>query len=143
MTYFILDTDHLSILQRRSEPAFSNLSARLAQYSPDLIFVTIISFQEQFQGWMAFINKATTVPQLITAYNELEKLIHSFSISQILPFDQNAADVADHLKHQHVRIGTLDLRIASIALSQNAILLTRNRRDFGKVPNLQIDDWTL
>jgi tRNA(fMet)-specific endonuclease VapC len=104
--------------------------------------VTIISFQEQFQGWMAFINKATSASQLITAYRELEKLIHSFSASQILSFDQSAADIAEQLKHQQIRTGTSDLRIASIALSQNATLLTRNLRDFSKVPNLRIEDWT-
>jgi hypothetical protein len=35
MTYFVLDTDHLSILQRRSEPGYSILSAKLARYSPN------------------------------------------------------------------------------------------------------------
>jgi len=60
MNYYVLDTDHLTILQRRSQPALNNLSARLARHSPDLIFTTIISFQEQFLGWMAFINKTTS-----------------------------------------------------------------------------------
>ncbi len=143
MRYFILDTDHLSILQRRSEPAFGHLSLRLSQHSPDLIFTTIISFQEQFQGWRAFINKAATVTALITAYAKLEQLIQSFSLSQILPFDQKAAGLAEQLKQQKIRIGTLDLRIAGIALSQNATLLTSNLRDFGKVPNLRMADWTV
>jgi tRNA(fMet)-specific endonuclease VapC len=143
MNYYVLDTDHLTILQRRSQPALSNLSTRLARYSPDLLFTTIISFQEQFQGWMAYINKTTSASGLIMAYHELEELIQSFTEMQILPFDQNAADLAEQLKHQRIRIGTSDLRIASIVLSQNAILLTRNQRDFSKVPNLRTEDWTL
>ncbi len=143
MTYYVLDTDHLSVLQRRTEPAFSKLSARLSQHSPDLIFVTIISFQEQIQGWMAFINKAKTAEQLITAYAKLESLIQLFSVSQIFSFDHKANEVADHLRGQGIRIGTLDLRIAGIALSRNAVLLTRNLSDFSKVPNLRIEDWTI
>lgn len=143
MNYYVLDTDHVSVFQRQSEPAFSILKAKLSHFSPDLIFVTIISFQEQFQGWMAYINKATSASQLIMAYHELEKIIQYFSTSQILPFDESAADLAEQLKHQRIRISTLDLRIASIALSQNAILLTRNQRDFSKVPNLRTEDWTL
>jgi len=143
MIYYVLDTDHLSVLQRREEPAFTVLSKKLSAHSPDLIFVTIISFQEQFQGWMAFINRSTSASQLVTAYSKLENLIRSFSISQILPFDQNASDIADGLKSQRRGIGTLDLRIASIALSQDAVLLTRNVRDFEKVPNLKVENWTL
>jgi tRNA(fMet)-specific endonuclease VapC len=143
MNYYVLDTDHISILQRESEPAFSHLSAKLTHCSPDLVFVTIISFQEQFQGWMALLNQAASVAELIVAYRKMEELLRFFSKSQVLPYNEKAADIAEELKRQRLRIGTLDLRIASIVLSQNAILLTRNQRDFSKVPNLRTEDWTL
>jgi tRNA(fMet)-specific endonuclease VapC len=35
----------------------------------------------------------------------------------------------------------MDLKIASIALANGATLLTRNTRDFQKVPGLQIENW--
>lgn len=142
MTYYILDTDHLSILQRRSEPEFSALSSRLSQHSPDLVFITIISFQEQFQGWMAFINKAKTSDKIIAAYLKLERLIQLYSVSQILSFDLKSFEIAENLRRQRIRLGTMDLRIASIAISNDAVLLTRNLSDFSKVPNLKIEDWT-
>jgi len=143
MTYYVLDTDHLSVLQRRTEPAYSKLSEKLGRYSPDLIFTTIISFQEQCQGWMAFINKAKTAEQLITAYAKLESLLQLFSVSQILSFDHKANELAEDLRRQRIRIGTMDLRIAGIALSHNAVLLSRNLSDFGKVPSLRVEDWTI
>ena len=55
----------------------------------------------------------------------------------VLPYDVEAQLRFAHLRRQQVRIGTQDLRIAAIALSQNATLVTRNRRDFAKVPGLQ------
>ncbi len=93
MTYYVLDTDHLSVLQRREEPAFTVLSKKLSAHSPDLIFVTIISFQEQFQGWMAFINRSMSASQLVAAYSKLENLIQSFSISQILRPEEPAPPI--------------------------------------------------
>ena len=61
----------------------------------------------------------------------------------MLYFDGIAATVYERLLSQKVRIGTQDLRIASIALSQSAVLLTRNSQDFSRVQGLQLDDWTV
>jgi tRNA(fMet)-specific endonuclease VapC len=61
----------------------------------------------------------------------------------VVYFDDKAATLYEKLLTQKLRIGTQDLRIASIVLSQNAVLLTRNRQDFSHVPGLQLDDWTV
>jgi tRNA(fMet)-specific endonuclease VapC len=61
----------------------------------------------------------------------------------VLPFDRSAAAEFDRLKAQKIRVGTNDLRIASIALSRGLPLLTRNTRDFSRVPNLLTEDWTI
>ena len=38
-------------------------------------------------------------------------------------------------------IGPLDLQIAACALAHNLILVTHNMREFGRIPNLQLEDW--
>ena len=40
-----------------------------------------------------------------------------------------------------MRIGTQDLRIASVALSIDAVVLSRNLRDFRQVPGLRVENW--
>ena len=49
----------------------------------------------------------------------------------------------DDLKKRRVRIGTMDLRIAAIALSRDLTVLSRNASDFSKVPDLKVGDWTI
>jgi tRNA(fMet)-specific endonuclease VapC len=61
----------------------------------------------------------------------------------VIPFDAAAAAVFDGLVAQRVRVATMDLRIAAIALSRGMVLVTRNVSDFGKVPGLQTEDWTV
>jgi tRNA(fMet)-specific endonuclease VapC len=67
----------------------------------------------------------------------------SFVASPVLPFDPPAATEFDALIAQRLRVAMMDLRIASIALSRKLVLLTRNARDFGKVPGLITQDWTV
>ena len=60
----------------------------------------------------------------------------------MLPFDEKAADIFDDLVRQKLgQVGTMDLRIAAIAIANQMILLTQNTVDFERIPNLQIDDW--
>ena len=60
----------------------------------------------------------------------------------MLPFDAKAAAHFARLKQARIRIGTMDLKIAAIALANDATLLTRNRADFDKVPGLRVEDWS-
>lgn len=77
----------------------------------------------------------------IPAYAELTGLIEFFSFWTILPFDSAAAEIFAEYRRQKVKTGTMDLKIASIAVSQNALLLTANTRDFEIIPNLRIESW--
>ena len=60
----------------------------------------------------------------------------------VLDFDEGASQQFESLRQQKIRIGTQDLRIASIVLATGGILVSRNRKDFRQVPNLTIEDWS-
>lgn len=139
----ILDTDLLTILQQRSQPAYGCLAMRLAEHAADDICATIVSFQEQVQGWMAALNKARSSAQVVFAYERLERIHRYFSTLEVLRFTLDAQDRFMELRKQRVRIGTQDLRIACIALATGSTLLSRNLRDFRQVPDLQVEDWTV
>ncbi len=137
----ILDTDHLSILQQEDQPSYNRLRARLAEHPEEPIAVTIISFQEQIQGWMAYLNQARTASGIILAYEKLVGVLRYFSKATVIPFNQAAQVELERLRKQGVRIGTLDLRIASIALAERCVLVSGNLKDFRKVPGLNVEDW--
>lgn len=140
---YLLDTDHISFLQRKSSSEFSRLTLRMAQHSIADFALSIVSFHEQVLGAHDFINRARTNVDTIRGYTLLLEILQGFATAPVLSFDAEAIAIFEQLRGQRVRISTMDLRIASIAISRNLVLLTRNVGDFGKVPGLVTEDWTV
>ena len=138
----ILDTDSLSLLDREKILESSKLRQNLEKYSPDEIFTTIITFEEHMRGWLSFLAKSKTIEQQIYAYQKLHRFLESYRNTSVLDFDEKAARIFQELKSQKIRVSTMDLKIAAIAISNNAILISRNLSDFEQVPNLSVEDWT-
>ena len=139
---FLLDTDHLSILQRPSGSAAGRLKERLHAVPGESIHASIVSFHEQVNGWSAFLNRSKSMDHLCLAYRMLADAQSFYSEFELLPFDQDAARRFEELTRHKTRVATLDLRIASIALSRGMTLLTRNTIDFARIPGLNFEDWT-
>ncbi len=138
----ILDTDVLTIIQRRRGIEYSRLVRRLNQVDDD-VAVTIVSFEEQMRGWLTYIARVRNEAHEIEGYARLKALLEDFQTRPVLYYDAKATVEFREFVSQRVRIGTMDLKIAAIALSHNALLVTRNVRDFEKVPGLQVADWTV
>jgi tRNA(fMet)-specific endonuclease VapC len=115
----------------------------MGQHTPTDFVLSVVSLHEQVLGAHSFINRAQTNTGTIRGYALLLEILEGFAEAPVLPFDVEAITVFDELRGQRVRISTMDLRIAAIALSRNLILLTRNVGDFSKVPGLVTEDWTV
>jgi tRNA(fMet)-specific endonuclease VapC len=61
---------------------------------------------------------------------------------QVIGYDEPAEKVFQSLRATKLRVGSQDLKIASVALAKSCVLVTRNRRDFERVPGLVIEDWS-
>src|SRR5687768_8467139 len=114
----------------------------MANHPPSAFSVSIISFHEQALGWNAYIGRATDAAGVVRGYRMFQQILADFAAARVLAFDSAAATTFDSLRANKVRVPTMDLRIASIALSQGLLLLTRNVVDFSQVPGLRIADWT-
>lgn len=138
----LLDTDHLSILQRPTGREYPILVANINMHPIGDIGASIVSFHEQALGAHSLINQSKDAAELVRHYELLNKLLEGYSSFSVLPFDTLAAGLLDQFKAQKIRIGRMDLRIAAIARSRNLVLVTRNTSDFGQVPGLRLEDWT-
>jgi len=139
---FLLDTDHLSVLQWREQPACDRLAARLDEVPPDDLATSIVSFHEQMHGCQTYISRAKRPEQIVVAYARLEIVFRSFLKMNVLSFSEEAQKRFGQLRRQCPRLQTMDLRSASIALVTESTLLSRNLRDFRQVPDLAVEDWT-
>ena len=135
----ILDTNHLSEIDLDTAKG-RVLRQRLAESDEDH-FLPIVVSEEVLRGWLALLNKARSVEEQVHAYSRFGRSLSELNKWTQLEWDHDTAAVFTRLRAEGVRIATLDLRIASIAIAYQATLLTRNLRDFRQVPGLRVENW--
>ncbi|MDI6792149.1 MAG: type II toxin-antitoxin system VapC family toxin [bacterium] len=136
MSLYILDTDHVT-LHQHNHPC---VIAKIQTCAPEELAITVVTVEEQMRGRLAQLGRPRV--NLTAAYDQLRATSDYFCGLSIPLFDETAQQRYQQLCSQKIRIGTLDLRIAAIALRQNAILITRNRCDFERVTGLRLEDWS-
>lgn len=142
MNLRLLDTDHMSILRRGGANAL-RVEMRLSAVPEEEIVTCIVVYEEQIRGWMAEMARIQTGTRLLVPYDSLATTLSIYCAMTVLPFDTQAAAHFDDLKRLHIRIGTQDLKIAAIALANDATLITRNTQDFARISDLKFEDWSV
>jgi tRNA(fMet)-specific endonuclease VapC len=139
VSLYVLDTDVATLL-RAKHPI---VSQRVGSHAPADIAITIITVEEQLTGWFAQMRRARKRNELARAYQQFTDAAAWLAGRRILSFTDPAIIRYDRLRKLRLNIGGYDLRIAAITLEHGGILVTRNLRDFQRVPNLVVEDWSV
>ncbi len=134
---YLLDTDHISLLQRGHPTA----SAKYRLMKDEAVFVSVISYEEQLRGRLAVVSQSKTPESLLMAYYRLGEMQKYFCRFRMLGFTDAEHVIFVVLRQKHRRQGKMDLRIAATALANDAILVTRNTQDFADIENLKLENW--
>lgn len=134
----LLDTDILTLLFR----GHSLVQGRVASAETD-VATTVITWMEIMRGRFEAVFKAGDAVELERAYQRFGESVRQLATLAIVPITAAAAHrFATLLRNKKLKkIGRGDLLIASIALAEGAILVTRNLRDFTQVPGLRSENW--
>ena len=118
------------------------MTARVASHRADELAITVITVEEQLSGWYRQLRRAKDVAHLARIYQRLTDTVTHLSRLRILTFSEQAILHFKTLKASRLGVGSMDLRIAAIALEHQASVATRNVRDFQRIPNLVVEDWS-
>ena len=133
MTGYCFDTDVISATIKPHPPMA--LLRRLATVPPGQQFTTSITVGELIYG-AARVDRAELTERVNRVVREAQV---------VLPFDTAAARTFGRLKavleKSGIPLAEPDLRIASIALAHDLVLITRNVRYFARVPGLTVQNW--
>ena len=139
---YFFDTDHMTLIEHGGLE-YERIKARLRTVPPDDVATTIISYEEQTRGWLARIAQMKTPERQISVYSELKRQLRNYCDITVVEFDAKAAAELKRLRQEGLRIGAMDMKIAAIALANNATVITRNTQDFARVPDLKFEDWSV
>jgi tRNA(fMet)-specific endonuclease VapC len=137
MSTYALDTDTTTLLLRGHE----RVCQRVSQVEAEELAVTIVTVEEILTGWYSQIRRAKKDAHLLRAYAALQQAVEFFARIRILPMDQEALQQFHDFRAGKYGLGTNDLKIAAIVMRFGATLISRNLRDFKRLPGLQFEDW--
>ncbi len=99
----ILDTDHLSVLERKGANA-QPLLQRMLAVDPAQISTTIISYEEQMRGWLSYISKAQSEDKQVEAYKQLKNQLMNYCAIPVIEFDLDAVKEFNRLRKIYPRL---------------------------------------
>ena len=121
--------------------AFVNRASKIASLQQS---VPIIVVEEIMRGRLNIIRRCEagkSNTSLEHAYQLFQDTFYVLRKVHILPYSSNAESLYRQWKKQGIRVHTHDLRIAAICVAYDTKLITRNKKDFISVPDLNVEFW--
>lgn len=112
-------------------------------HAPGDVAITVLSVEEQLSGWYTRLRRVKDVDELAAVYDRMAATAVSLGRFQILPFSKPAILRFQQMITLKLGVSKMDLRIAAVTLEAGGTLVTRNRRDFQRVPGLALADWSV
>lgn len=139
MSVFLLDTDTVTLAQFGHVAVLANLGNQPVSD----VNISSVTMQEQRQGWLGRLPRLQTVLAMADWHDRLvNRMLPILARYRVIPLSEQAILRFEQLRGQRLNVGPMDLRIAAIALEHGWTVVTRNRRDFHRVPGLQVVDWS-
>ena len=102
MIRYLIDTDHLTLLERGDAIVASNVTSR----TPEEIAISVVTVEESLRGRLALLARATTGLSRVKRYRELHESIDLIRYIQILEYDDSAETNFLPLRALKLQIGT-------------------------------------
>ena len=134
------DTDVLTEILL-GDPTFV---ARAVTIPPHEQAVPVVVIEEIMRGRLQVIRQAEAGQARVNlprAYDLFEQTLRDIQQVTVLSYTPQADTLYLQWRHQRIRVGTHDLRIAAICVAHGATLISRNRQDYTRVPGLQVEFW--
>jgi tRNA(fMet)-specific endonuclease VapC len=109
----------------------------------DDVRLSIVTLREIMEGRIHEISRAKPPQKTIDAYNGLRTSAAFIASYAVEPFTLGSLARFEVLTKLRLNVAKDDLRTAAIALEAGAIVVTRNLRDFRRVPGLTCEDWSV
>lgn len=134
MPRYMLDTDTCSYIMKRSNPL---VLRRLQQARVSDVCMSVITKSELLFG-----------VEISPRKQHDEMALHAFlEYVEVLDLPDKAAshyaEIRAHLKARGTPVGGNDLFIAAHARSSGLILVTNNTNEYGRIPDLILENWTI
>jgi len=137
---FALDTDVLTLILLGD----ATINQRFSAHDAGEFAVPAIVVEELLRGRLSVIREAESGRAKVAIERAYDLFIETIEVLQsftILRYTAEAEAIFNEWKSQKQRGSTHDLRIAASCVAAGVTLVSRNRRDFGRMPGLTVEFW--